>query len=113
MEFYLTGIGRKFYESDVPRIAQALERIADGLSMPARFGVGELPKTGSADDLEASEHAVADVRRGLKRGAELVRAFKARASSPGEQRSTLDEVAEFLEGFSRTYGSRPKANNDH
>lgn len=28
-EFFQTGMGRKFYEHDVPRIAEALERIAD------------------------------------------------------------------------------------
>lgn len=30
-EFFQTGMGRKFYESDVPRIAKALERIATAL----------------------------------------------------------------------------------
>lgn len=31
MEFYLTKMGHKFYTADVPRIARALERIADAL----------------------------------------------------------------------------------
>jgi len=30
-EFFRTMMGRKFYESDVPRVAKALERIADAL----------------------------------------------------------------------------------
>lgn len=30
-EFFKTLMGRKFYEADVPRIARALERIADAL----------------------------------------------------------------------------------
>lgn len=30
-EFFQTGMGRKFYESDVPRSAEALERIAKAL----------------------------------------------------------------------------------
>lgn len=31
IEFYNTGIGRKFYDHTVPRIAKALERIAKAL----------------------------------------------------------------------------------
>ena len=30
-EFFQTGLGRKFYQSDVPRIASALEKIAESL----------------------------------------------------------------------------------
>lgn len=30
-EFFETGMGRKFFECDVPRLAKALERIADAL----------------------------------------------------------------------------------
>ena len=30
-DFYLTGMGQKFYEGTMPRIASALERIADTL----------------------------------------------------------------------------------
>ena len=30
-DFFQTGMGRKFYDHDVPRIADALERIADAL----------------------------------------------------------------------------------
>jgi hypothetical protein len=32
IEFFNTRMGRKFYESDVPRIAKALERIADAMT---------------------------------------------------------------------------------
>lgn len=31
IDFFNTGMGRKFYERDVPRIAEALERIASAL----------------------------------------------------------------------------------
>ena len=31
VEFFQTGMGRKYYESDIPRIADALERIATEL----------------------------------------------------------------------------------
>ena len=30
-DFYLTKMGQKFYNSDVPKIAKSLERIADAL----------------------------------------------------------------------------------
>ncbi len=33
IEFFQTQMGHKFYESDVPRIAKALERIADKLDV--------------------------------------------------------------------------------
>ena len=33
IDFYQTRMGQKFYESDVPRIAKALERIADKLDV--------------------------------------------------------------------------------
>ena len=33
IEFFQTQMGHKFYESDVPRIASALERIADRLEI--------------------------------------------------------------------------------
>ncbi len=35
-EFFKTLMGRKFYEADVPRIARALERIADALEKTGR-----------------------------------------------------------------------------
>ncbi len=31
VDFYLTRMGHKFYEGDVPRISRSLERIADAL----------------------------------------------------------------------------------
>jgi len=35
IQFFQTRMGAKFYEADVPRIARALERIADGLDKKA------------------------------------------------------------------------------
>ena len=35
IEFFQTHMGRKFYEADVPRIANALERIATALEVLA------------------------------------------------------------------------------
>ena len=43
-DFFLTVMGRKFYEADVPRIAKALERIAGALE---KHGACEHDATGS------------------------------------------------------------------
>ena len=44
-EFFLTGMGKKFYESSVPRIAEALERIAKALEKQNELKEEELQRT--------------------------------------------------------------------
>ena len=43
-EFFKTIMGRKFYDSDVPRIAKSLERIADQLEVMAGMMQSNLKK---------------------------------------------------------------------
>jgi len=40
IEFFQTMMGKKFYESDMPRIVGALERIADKLEIPGEEPAG-------------------------------------------------------------------------
>ncbi len=42
-DFFQTRMGQKFYEADVPRIAKALERIADALEAQNRSAPSVCP----------------------------------------------------------------------
>ena len=161
MEFYLTGMGRKFYEADVPRIAQALERIADRLAtfeqatatleqvagpepgepiaevhcpccgahlevehgddegdvavVGTRANPGDDEAVGFVGMVKEKDQAIFNVRRGLKRGAELIRAYDNQISSlvqKRDQREILDFIAHFLDGHAETYGANREADNN-
>lgn len=45
IDFFQTVMGRRFFEGDVPRIAKALERIADALEKLAEQGAQSAPTT--------------------------------------------------------------------
>lgn len=60
-EFYLTGMGHKFYERDVPRISRSLERIAAALEQfnareQARLSPGHTDLMVTPESLEALLH---------------------------------------------------------
>lgn len=56
IEFFQTVMGKKFYESDVPRIAKALERIASALETRAP----EKPKPPPAPEKKCGENICCD-----------------------------------------------------
>lgn len=133
MDFFQTVMGNQFYNSTMPRIVTALERIADRLATAEQCSATleqfagpvdatddrvtgpEVTPTECLDDEqppcgdERDHAAILNVRRGLKRGAELVRALDNAQIVPGihrrQQQEILEYAAAFLEKQSRTYGS--------
>jgi hypothetical protein len=164
MEFYLTGMGRRFFEGTMPQIAGALERIADRLATAEKFSatleqvappvdatadrVAELEAAlaeclelaGHQDDEERDDAlgrvrdvleqydaskvddatppdgdeldnaAILNVRRGMKRAVELIKALGEAQILPGIHRAHQNEllriVADFVAGHVESYGSK-------
>lgn len=108
-QFFQTVMGRRFYEGDVPRIASALTRIAEALEGGQKVESEQLEVL--EEEAEERGDSSEDVRRGLRRGAELVRAFDVQVI-PGvslyQQREVLSVVAQFVESHSETYGRRKR-----
>jgi hypothetical protein len=164
-EFFQTVMGRQFFDGTMPRIAEALERIADRMATAEQATatleqvvapvdatadrVAELeaalaecltlaghideperdealdkvravlerakPTAPKVDDVapadgdEWDHAAILNVRRGLKRGAALVRALGEVEVVPGVHRFQQNEIlriaAEFLDGHAVTYGT--------
>lgn len=110
-EFFQTRMGVKFYEGDVPRIGKALTRIADALEGLQQKGDSQQKTTakkrpGSGKGTDVRNEGVC---AGMKRGAELVRAFSDQIV-PGvsalQQEKVLAHVADFVEAHSETYGEK-------
>lgn len=137
LEFFQTVMGHRFYEAVMPRIATALERIATALEKVTkgeeeeaircdpcreffvRFRCNaplecDCPKCQGLCECEAQnegeeEERNADVRRGLRRGAELVRAFSDQivpGVSRHQQKQVLDHVANVIQHHAEKYGTR-------
>jgi hypothetical protein len=164
MEFYLTGMGRRFFESTMPQIAEALDGIAKSMAKTEardqqrdeenehdydamldeairRIGaivqvryesavnddavrevnawheeivrrisvaLGHADLTTPMADAREQVTRILNVRRGMERAAELVRAFDNQVV-PGvhmvAQREIQNVVAGFVEAHAKTYGA--------
>jgi uncharacterized coiled-coil protein SlyX len=80
-EFFQTAMGRKFYESDVPRIAAALEQIATALSSRA---APEVEARAARVDRIASDMSeqITEANAELARNKQTLRAIVALCNAP-------------------------------
>lgn len=131
LDFYKTIGGRQLFDSTIPRIATALEQIAKALTvekeepktpqltheelmnrhkeMTRENGIHEADRWLAAWTDTRVASRILNVRRGLKRGAELVKAYNSQVlpSVPIQaQREIQQHVAAWIEKQADTYGDQ-------
>jgi hypothetical protein len=104
--FFRTRMGHQYYESTMPRIAKALEGIAEGLK-PAPADDSD-PDPDRAQLVARTKETLAKadrilgVRRGMERAAKIVRGYD---DQSGLGRTALDGVADLIEKLALEYGN--------
>lgn len=88
-DFFSTRMGQRFYEDTAPRIAKALERVADALEKPP-LRVAAEPELAASQQVQVQ---IADARA-LDRLAQLVDAKVLTSSA-------IEEIREILRGTGR------------